>query len=143
MCRGVPHPAVDRLPSVIDSQAGRSFADESWGWHGIAVAIRWLTDEGRAAANQSNAPAGLAELHQAWLASRALSQPQKSILQILLQIYPRAISREDLAEKAGVSSLSSGYRANVSTLSGLQLVVYPGSNMVQANGELLFPAELR
>ncbi|MBI3654104.1 MAG: ATP-binding protein [Acidobacteria bacterium] len=102
-----------------------------------------LTEKGRATANQANAPAGLAELHQAWMNSRALSQPQKLLLQILLQIYPRSISREDLAAKAGVSSLSSGFRANVSTLSGLQLVVYPASNMVQANGYLLFPTGLR
>jgi hypothetical protein len=44
-----------------------------------------------------------------------------------------------MADQAMDSSASSGYRANVSTLYGLQLVVYPASNMVQANGELLFP----
>jgi hypothetical protein len=57
-------------------------------------------------------------------------------------MYPKSVSREQLADKANVSSASSGFRANVSTLSGLQLVVYPAANMVQANGILLFPVGL-
>jgi uncharacterized protein len=98
-----------------------------------------LTEEGRAAANPVQDLVRLEDLHQAWLNSRALSQPQKHLLKILLQIYPKSLSREQLADKANVSSASSGFRANVSTLSSLQLVVYPAANQVQANGELLFP----
>jgi uncharacterized protein len=102
-----------------------------------------LTEKGRGAANAVTDLVRMEDLHQAWLNSRALSQPQKHLLQILLQIYPKAIAREQPAAKANVGAASSGYRANISTLSGFQLVVYPSPNMVQANAEILFPAGLQ
>lgn len=102
-----------------------------------------LTTAGRAASNESNTPLTLAQLHDAWVQSKALSNPHRQILQALLEIYPREIDRESLAERLGVSARSSSYANNISRLSSLGLLTYPRQGVVRANGELLFPAGLR
>lgn len=56
---------------------------------------------------------------------------------MLIEVYPKALARQDLAEKASVSAASSGFEKNVSTLSGLGLVEYPDKGHVRAK-QLLF-----
>lgn len=85
--------------------------------------------------------ATLRELHQRWLGSKALSRPQAVLLEILLKELS-AMSREDLADRAGVSAWSSGFEKNVSRLSSLGLVRYPQPGVVELT-ELLFPEGLR
>ncbi|MGB0768743.1 MAG: ATP-binding protein [Phycisphaeraceae bacterium] len=100
-----------------------------------------LTGEGRRSANGPASPPSLRELHQRWLGSKALSRPQAVLLEILLKELS-AMSREDLADRAGVSAGSSGFDKNVSRLSTLGLVRYPQPGMVELT-ELLFPEGLR
>src|ERR1043166_3051247 len=54
-----PNPAVDRSPSVVDSQAEWSFAGGSWRWHGRPIAIRRSTDGGRGETRIASARLGV------------------------------------------------------------------------------------
>ena len=101
-----------------------------------------LTEEGRASADSGSIPPTLAALHAAWLQSPALSGPQRKLLGILIDAYPGGLDRESLAKSADVSALSSGFEKNVSTLSGLDLVVYPSPGFVEVNRSMLFPEGL-
>lgn len=99
-----------------------------------------LTDLGRQQAAPVDEPLTLADLHAAWFDK--LTTPQRSMLNLLIDIYPRAVTKDYLAEQSGQSPLSSGYRANLSTLSSLGLLKrLPGGEV--AAGELLFPEGLR
>jgi uncharacterized protein len=61
---------------------------------------------------------------------RLLSGPQETLLRVLHREYPNALTRSELARLANVSDLSSGFEKNVSTLSGRELVEYPGKGEV-------------
>jgi hypothetical protein len=54
-----------------------------------------------------------------------ISRPQWSILEVLIGAYPDALTREELAERAGQSVLSSGFEKNVSTMRSLGFLDYP------------------
>lgn len=95
-----------------------------------------LTEDGRAQASPVDRPPTHAELHDA--VCRMVSGPQATLLSVLIDRYPEPIGRDDLAAAAGVSPASSGFRANVSTLSGLEVVEYPAGGLVRAS-EVLFP----
>lgn len=98
-----------------------------------------LTDAGRKIAVPPEEPASLSDLHDAWC--RMISGPQAELLRVLIAKYPQDIDRENLAIVAGVSPASSGYRANVSTLSGWGAIDYPQPGRVRAS-DLLFPEGL-
>lgn len=89
-----------------------------------------LTEEGRGAAHRPDQPPTDAELH-ASIASK-ISGPQWALLEQLIAAYPGALTREELANAANVSSASSGFEKNVSTLSGLGFVHYPVKRSVAA-----------
>lgn len=89
-----------------------------------------LTDDGRSAANAPASQPTSADL-QASIASK-ISGPQWTLLEQLIQGYPVAFSREDLAKAANVSAASSGFEKNVSTLSGFGFVEYPVRGTVRA-----------
>lgn len=95
-----------------------------------------LTGEGRDLSNPPAAMPTREALHDSICAM--VSGPQAALLRVLIGFYPEAIEREELAVRAGVSSSSSGFRANVSTLSGFELINYPSPGMVAAD-EVLFP----
>lgn len=59
-----------------------------------------------------------------------LSGPQATLLRVLHNEYPDSLSRGELATRANVSELSSGFEKNVSTLSGRELVEYPAKGEV-------------
>lgn len=99
-----------------------------------------LTDEGRAVAAIPDAHPTTEDLQESLL--RRVSTPQATLLQVLIQVYPGSLSREKLAERANVSSLSSGFEKNVSTLSSLGLVGYPEKGHVAAE-PVLFLEESR
>lgn len=101
-----------------------------------------LTDEGRAISDSGSCPPTREALHKAWLESPALSGPQRKLLGIIIDAYPGGLDRESLAKSADVSPLSSGFEKNVSTLSGLDLIVYPSPGWVEANRAMLFPEGL-
>jgi uncharacterized protein len=81
------------------------------------------------------------EYHNAWRNSPALRPARVRLLDVVIDEHPQAISREDLAEAAGVSPQSSSYRNDASRLSSFGLIRYPEQGMVAAT-ELLFPDQL-
>ena len=70
---------------------------------------------------------------------RRLSRPEWRILQVLIGVYPKAVSRGWLADESGQSATSSGFANNLGALRSLGLLDYPSSGMVAAT-EPLFPA---
>lgn len=95
-----------------------------------------LTDDGRGAASWTEPIRSIEELHAAWAAK--LSNPQWRIVSTLISVYPEALSRAELAERALQSVSSSGYANNLGGLRSLGLLDYPSQGMVAAT-ELLFP----
>jgi hypothetical protein len=88
-----------------------------------------LTDKGRSIAPSIDQPMDPAELFHR--ITSLTSAPQAELLKVLRTVYPKSLTREDLAERANVSSLSSGFEKNVSTLSSRELVLYPQQGMVK------------
>jgi hypothetical protein len=97
-----------------------------------------LTEVGRQAANKPSGAPTNAELHQA-IRSK-ISGPQWKMLAVLIEAYPSAMGREALARASDQSPTSSGFRANLSTLSGLGFVDYQRDGNVAATG-ILFVEE--
>jgi hypothetical protein len=81
----------------------------------------------------------LEEYHNAWRDCPALRPAHVRLLDVVIDHHPIAISREDLAEFAGVSPQSSSFRNDVSRRSSFGLIRYPQQGLVAAT-ELLFPA---
>jgi hypothetical protein len=94
-----------------------------------------LTGTGELQANRPERPGTEAELQEAIM--RMVSGPQAALLRELIAAYPGAVEREELAGRTGVSPSSSGYRANLSALSSLELACYPQRGYVAAT-DLLF-----
>jgi uncharacterized protein len=99
-----------------------------------------LINPGRDLAQIPPSPPTLYDLHTGWM--RLLSKPQAVLLTILIGTYPGSLTREALAEMAGVSRRSSAFEANIRHLRGLGLAAYPVDNEVAAT-DLLFPEGLR
>jgi uncharacterized protein len=59
-----------------------------------------------------------------------VSGPQWRILAALIDAYPHALTRDDLARRAHQSVLSSGFEKNVSTLRSLGFIDYPSRGYV-------------
>lgn len=83
-----------------------------------------LTDVGDAAAVTPAVPLTTQAMQAAIMAR--LSKSQRALLYVLVDLgLGVALTREDLAEQAGVSPSASGFKANLSTLRGLGLIDYP------------------
>lgn len=95
-----------------------------------------LTSAGKQVANYPDKAPTLQDLHASWL--RIVSNPQASILEVVLGIYPQAISKDDLADRIGVSRTSGGYFNNLGHLRTLGAIDYPQKGMVAAT-EIMFP----
>ncbi len=95
-----------------------------------------LTEAGKAAAAAAPPIHTLQDLHSAWIAR--LPRPQGRILAELLACYPHAVSRLDLAFRAGQSPTSSGFTNNLGALRGLGLVGYQSPKQVSLTS-ILFP----
>lgn len=97
--------------------------------------------KGRAIANYPAGTPSIDELHRAWRICPALRPAHVRILDVVIDLFPADISREELAEATGVSPNSSSFKNDVSRLSSMGLIEYPQNGRVQAS-ELLFPAHL-
>lgn len=89
-----------------------------------------LTDAGRAAANPPARAPTIDELQDSFL--RVLSAPQAAILRALIDAYPKAVERDELAASIGVSAASSGYANNLGSLRTLGALDYPARGKVRA-----------
>ena len=98
-----------------------------------------LTPEGRALADIPEQPPTLAALHDRWCA--VVTAPQAAILRRVIDLYPDATSKNELAECIGVSPTSGGYFNNLGRLRTLGAIAYPRPGAVVATG-LLFPEGL-
>jgi hypothetical protein len=98
-----------------------------------------LTDAGRAAANAPTAPATTEELHDRVLAK--LPGPEQRILRPLLDCYPKAMRKNDLAHAAGYTPGAGGFNNPCGRLRSLGLIDYPTKGMC-AGRALLFPRSL-
>lgn len=95
-----------------------------------------LTTKGQKIAKLTTPINSMAQLHKAWYSK--LSNPQARIAKALVQQYPSAIERAELAELTNQSAKSSGYLNNLSALRSLGIIDYPASGQVVAT-KLLFP----
>jgi hypothetical protein len=89
-----------------------------------------LTEQGRALAEWPATPATTEALQHAIFAM--VSKPQARLLRVLIEVYPEALPREELADRAEVSVVSSGFEKNVSTLKSFELIGYPSKGYVAA-----------
>jgi Mn-dependent DtxR family transcriptional regulator len=89
-----------------------------------------LTDAGAAIASTDGIPETTAELHQA---IRTKLPPAKwRILEVLIETYPKPITKDDLAAAIDVSPTSGGYFNNLGALRSLGLIDYPQPGHVAA-----------
>jgi hypothetical protein len=89
-----------------------------------------LTDEGIVLANAREAPQTTAEMH-AYV--RSLIGPSRArLLDQLIDAYPSALAKGELAERAGVSPTSSGFSNNLGSLRSLGLIDYPSPGTIAA-----------
>ena len=89
-----------------------------------------LTDDGRSVANATGSPRTTDELHE--LLRGKLPPAKWRLVEILIAIYPKSISKDDLAEKAGASGTSGSYFNNLGSLRTLGLIDYPSPGQVIA-----------
>jgi len=89
-----------------------------------------LTDAGAGLASVNDVPSTTDELHEA---IRAKLPPAKwKILEQAIAAYPKSLSKDELAEKIGVSPTSGGYFNNLGSLRSLGLIDYPQPGTVAA-----------
>ena len=89
-----------------------------------------LTPFGRTAAAAVEIPVSTAELHTS--IAQIVGAARWNILKQLIAIYPKQISRAELAERAGVSQTSSAYGINLRVLNSMGFVDYPDPGYVAA-----------
>lgn len=97
-----------------------------------------LTPEGRAIADAGAAPGTAEEMHTY---VRSLVGPSRArILDALIEVYPEMLAKDELAERAGASSSSSGYANNLGSLRTLGLIDYPAPGYAAARPVLFLEA---
>jgi hypothetical protein len=100
-----------------------------------------LTEEGRGIADPGEAPDTVEDLHD--YVFSLVGPARTRILQPLIEAYPDAIAKDDLAEAASTSSRSSGYANNLGNLRSLGLIDYPSPGYVAALPTLFLEAASR
>lgn len=82
-----------------------------------------LTPEGRDRAVIIATPGTARDLQEAVIAKA--SRPQGEMLRVLIAAYPHPLTRDELAQRLGVSAASSGFEKNLSTLRTMGVIDYP------------------
>jgi len=89
-----------------------------------------LTDAGRALADPGSVPQTAEEMQQLLLGRVATAQ--RKLLTVLIDAYPKALEKQEVAEKAGLSP-DAGHTLNMfGGLRSMGLIDYPSSGMVAA-----------
>ena len=89
-----------------------------------------LTSDGRLIANADSAPSTTDELHE--FVFGLVGAAKARLLQVLIDVYPNALSKTELAERAGASPTSSSFTNNLGSLRALGLIDYPSQGHVAA-----------
>lgn len=97
-----------------------------------------LTDAGRELADAGGAPSSVEELH-AYVFS-LVGNAKTRLLEVLIEAYPNAVSKDELAEFAGSSATSSSFSNNLGSLRSLGLIDYPSPGFVAAEPVLFMEA---
>lgn len=97
-----------------------------------------LTAEGRALAHPPDAPATSGELHARL--QGILNGPQWRILSPLIDSYPAALSRADVAAAAGYEANGGAFQNPLGSLRSLGLIDYPAPGQVAARPVLFLEA---
>lgn len=97
-----------------------------------------LTDVGRSKAAVPDRLDTTDDYQRAWF--EMLSSARVKILQVLIEQYPDALSKEDLAIKAGVSPISGAFGNNLGGLRSLGIIDYPQQGFAVATN-ILFPED--
>jgi hypothetical protein len=97
-----------------------------------------LTKEGIAAAPKAGRPSTLDDYHRAWKSH--LSTTQARMLDRLIALHPKTVTREQLADLTNQSPKSGSFGQNLARLRSFQLIV--GSKDISA-ADLLFPEGLK
>jgi hypothetical protein len=95
-----------------------------------------LTDDGRSIASVPDRLDTTDDYHRAWF--EMLSSARVKILKILIEQYPEALSKEELAIRAEVSPTSGAFGNNLGGLRSLGIIDYPQSGVAVATN-ILFP----
>jgi hypothetical protein len=90
-----------------------------------------LTDQGRQLADGGAAPA-TSEAMWAFV-EQLVGAAKWNLLRTLIENYPNAVGKAELAELSGVSANSSGFQNNCGALRSLGLLDYPSAGMVVAS----------
>jgi hypothetical protein len=93
-----------------------------------------LTDEGRVKANSAGAPSSVKELQSRVL--EKLPGPERKILRVLIDHYPKALTNEDCAQETGYSPTSTSYTNPRGALRSFGLIDLPKKGMVAASPAL-------
>lgn len=93
-----------------------------------------LLPTGRSAVTENTGPTNDAEL-QAQIFDKVEAR-HKRILQLVIQCYPKALTRDELAEAAGSSMSSSTFTGSLGFLKGIGLLKYPSKGSVVATENL-------
>jgi Mn-dependent DtxR family transcriptional regulator len=89
-----------------------------------------LTEDGQSVASTEGVPSTTRDLHAAIAAK--LPPAKWRIVEELIKVYPHALTKDDLAERIGVSPTSGGYFNNLGSLRSLGLLDYPRPSEVAA-----------
>lgn len=95
-----------------------------------------LTPNGRAAADAGRPPASTEELHD--FVFRLVGAAKARLLRALIDVYPDALAKDELAARAEASATSSSFSNNLGSLRSLKLIDYPAPGYVAAL-PVLFP----
>lgn len=89
-----------------------------------------LTPAGRELASPAHAPSTAAELQE--YAYRLVGGAKARLLRVLVDVYPEALEKHELAERAEASPTSSSFTNNLGSLRSLGLIDYPSPGFVVA-----------
>jgi hypothetical protein len=89
-----------------------------------------LTATGRLIADAGGAPSTVDELHEFVFA--LVGNARARILRALIDVYPDALAKGELAERIEASASSSSFTNNLGSLRSLGLIDYPAAGMVHA-----------
>ncbi len=98
--------------------------------YGPGKTIRF-TEQGRSATPPVDAPLSNGEMLERCL--RILTPAQGKLLQPLHEIHPEFLSRDDLAEQAGVSRTSSAFNNNLGAMRSAGMIEYGPNKMVKCS----------
>ncbi len=134
-------PVMENIPKpIVAAYAG--FSNTGGGFHNNLSKLRvmgyidyrntnvFLTEEGQTKVNAVQSPGNTEELQQMW--RELLSDSQKKIFDVVIEIYPDQITREELAERTGFSNTGGGFHNNISKMSIMQIIEYPEQGSVKA-----------